>query len=68
MSKRPTRSGAATSPTVCPEFRVSMDAQMNHESIWNVELGTHDEEPNTPSTVTVVSLSGSDLWYACRVM
>lgn len=47
---------------------MSMDAQMNHESIWNVELGTHDEEPNTPSTVTVVSLSGSDLWYACRVM
>ncbi|EKI71370.1 putative transposase, partial [Escherichia coli EC1846] len=22
---------------VCPEFRASMEAQMNHESVWNIE-------------------------------
>jgi len=33
---------------VCPEFRASMDAQMNHESVWNIEPVAHDEKPNNP--------------------
>ena len=27
----------------------AMDAQMNHESVWNVEQVTHDEKPNNPT-------------------
>ncbi|MEE6866905.1 hypothetical protein Q0S35_24545, partial [Escherichia coli B15/O112:H1] len=44
-----TRSGRVTSRTVCPEFRASMEAQMNHESVWNIETVTHDEKPNNPT-------------------
>ncbi|MDE1493519.1 hypothetical protein KKJ25_00630 [Xenorhabdus bovienii] len=36
-------------PTVCPEFRASTGAQMNHESVWNIEPVTHDEKPNNPT-------------------
>jgi hypothetical protein len=46
-----------------------MDAQMDHESIWNVQL-TVQEDTDTapPPSVRAVSLSGSDLRYAHRVM
>lgn len=40
--------GAEILRIVCPEFRVSRDAQMNHESVWNIEPVTHDEKPNNP--------------------
>jgi len=35
--------------TVCPEFRAGMDAQMMHESVWNIEPVTHDGKPNNPT-------------------
>ena len=41
--------GAEILRIVCPEFRVSRDAQMNHESVWNIEPVTHDEKPNNPT-------------------
>ncbi|EKJ80264.1 hypothetical protein ECAD30_45680 [Escherichia coli AD30] len=28
---------------------MSTDAQMNHESVWNIEQVTHDEKPNNPT-------------------
>lgn len=39
----PIRSGSPILLIVCPEFRASMEAQMNHESVWNIEPVTHDE-------------------------
>lgn len=39
----PIRSGSPILPIVCPEFRASMDTEMNHESVWNTEQVTHDE-------------------------
>lgn len=41
----PNQKWRETSRTVCPEFRVSRDTQMNHESVWNIEQVTHDEKP-----------------------
>ncbi|BCY50402.1 hypothetical protein TUM12129_50930 (plasmid) [Klebsiella pneumoniae] len=40
---RATRSGSPILLIVCPEFRASMEAQMNHESVWNIEPVAHDE-------------------------
>lgn len=44
-----TRCGRGTSRGVCPEFRANRDAQMNHESVWNIEPVTHDEKPDNPT-------------------
>ena len=44
-----TRSGRVISRIVRPEFRVGMDAQMNHELVWNIEPVTHDGKPNNPT-------------------
>lgn len=41
---------------------------MNHESIWNVISAPMMGNRATPSAVAMVSLSGSDLWHAHRVM
>lgn len=55
--------------TVCPEFGTSKEAETNHESVWNAGLNASRQRHHpAPSTVGTVSLSGSDLRYARRVM
>src|SRR5690554_1451669 len=55
--------------TYCvPGVRAEQDAQTNHEFIWNIGMTKQEKSQTIPLYATGVSLSGSDLRYARRVM
>lgn len=55
--------------TYCvPGVQAEQEVQMNHEFIWNIGTINQERSQTIPLYATGVSLSGSDLWYARRVM